>query len=247
MQTEKLKILIVEDDLIVGTHVSMILKNNGYEPLEIIIKGEDVIPYVSKNKIDLILMDISLAGKMDGIETAEAIYKSHKIPVIFLTANSDAATFNRAKGACPYAFIAKPFKPVHLIRAIELVVQQMIQDETTVTDKGKADEKLELDDRIFVRDKNRMIKINISDIQYVEAGRNYCTIKSLDKSYILSIPLKSFEEKLDSAQFMRIHRSYLINLNQINELDDHYIFFGNNKIPISKSHKSALNQRLKLL
>lgn len=247
MQSEKLKILIVEDDLIVGTHISMILKAEGYIPIEILTKGEDVIPFIAKSTPDLILMDISLAGIMDGIETAKAIYDSYRIPVIFLTANSDSATFEKAKGSFPYAFIAKPFKPANLIRAIELVVQRIIAEHTLTPESSQEEEKLELNDRIFVRDKERMIKINISDIQFVEAGRNYCTIRTENKSYILSIPLKTFEEKLDSSQFMRIHRSYLINLNQINELDDYYIFFGKEKIPISKSHKSALAQRLKLL
>uniref|UniRef100_UPI0040478FBF response regulator n=1 Tax=Mariniflexile sp. TaxID=1979402 RepID=UPI0040478FBF len=69
---------------------------------------------------DILLLDINLKGKIDGIETAQIMQKTYNIPIIYLTANADEAHFNRAKSTNPYAFISKPFKKLDLERAIEI-------------------------------------------------------------------------------------------------------------------------------
>jgi CheY-like chemotaxis protein len=88
----------------------MQLSNLGYEVTGILPRGEEAIVHVDENKPDIVLLDINLKGKFDGIETALQIHKLANIPIIYLTANSDEATFNRAKVTKPYAFISKPYK-----------------------------------------------------------------------------------------------------------------------------------------
>lgn len=95
--------------MLIGAKISMLLTNLGYEVAGILPRGEEAIVYVEENRPDIILLDIHLKGKMDGIEAA-AIFQHKKMPVIFLTVNSDNATFNRAKQTQPTAFITKPFK-----------------------------------------------------------------------------------------------------------------------------------------
>lgn len=95
--------------MLIGAKISMLLTNLGYEVSGMLPRGEEAIMHVEENRPDIILLDINLKGKMDGIETA-AIFQHKKIPVIFLTANSDEATFNRAKHTQPAAFITNPFK-----------------------------------------------------------------------------------------------------------------------------------------
>lgn len=104
------KILIVEDEMIIAANISLQLTGLGYEITGIIPRGEEVLTHVKQNQPDLILLDINLKGDLDGIEIAELLQKDYKIPIIYLTANADEASFNRAKATHPYGFISKPFK-----------------------------------------------------------------------------------------------------------------------------------------
>jgi len=239
-----LKILIVEDELIIGAHISTVLQEHGYETLEVVSRGEEVPGVISAEQPHIIIMDIQLAGQLDGIETAKIISQTSRLPVIFLTSNSDTATFEKSKEAYPYAFLSKPFKADDLIRTIELINNRLHYTEGKV---DKEDVALELLDRIFVRDKNKMVRIDVGDILYVIADRNYCNIITTEKKYVLSVSLKSFEAKASSSAFARIHRSYLVNLYKIDQLDDHYVFINNESLPISKSYKKELASKLKLI
>ena len=104
-----------------------------------------------------------------------------------------------------------------------------------------------LDDRIFVRYKEKMIKLQIDQILYVEADRNYCRIFCTDKDYIISVPLKNMETKLPDWAFFRIHRSYLVNLNHIDEVAETHLVIARKALPISKSLRPALLKRLQTI
>ena len=91
------KILVVEDEMIIGAKISMQLTSLGYEVTGILPRGEEAILHAKENKPDIILLDINLKGKLDGIETARALQQHGSVPIIYITANSDEATFNRAK------------------------------------------------------------------------------------------------------------------------------------------------------
>jgi len=237
-------VLLVEDDLIIAAHLNSVIKEAGYAVIETLTRGESVMDFLSHNKVDVILMDVQLAGKQDGIETAELIYKAYDTPLIFLTANVDQKTFERAKGVFPYAFISKPFKQEDLLRTLELVFNQKDFDSEPQTFHSKP--KI-LADRIFVRDKNKMVRLKIEEILYVEAERNYCKITTKDKPYTLSIPLLKFLEKVSSDTFVRIHRSHLVNINTISELNENYVFINGKSLAVSKSYKQALTNKLTLL
>ena len=86
--TKKIKILIVEDEMIIAANISLQLTTLGYEVTGIIPRGEDALLHIEDNQPDILILDINLKGKLDGIETAEAMQKTHSIPVIYLTANT---------------------------------------------------------------------------------------------------------------------------------------------------------------
>jgi len=241
----QVNILVVEDDYIIAAHISNLLIEAGYSVAESLSKGESVITYVDNNPVDVILMDINLAGDLDGIETAKLVIKKHSIPIIFLTANSDDITFDRAKDTFPSAFITKPFKNKDLTRTLEIVINQCDFDYNQNQENVSNSEMLI--DRIFVRDKDRMIKLNIDNILYVEADRNYCKITTKEKSYTLSIPLAKFEDKITNTYFVRIHRSHSVNIKAIDELNDNYVFINGKSLAVSKSYKEKLNTKLNLI
>ena len=120
---QKVRILIVEDDMITATDLSQHLHRMGYDIVGIMTKAEDALQHLEKDPPDIILMDIQLRGMMNGIEAAKEIKQNHKeIIVIFLTANFDDETYNQAKLTKPQSFISKPFNNRELSRAIELAI-----------------------------------------------------------------------------------------------------------------------------
>jgi DNA-binding LytR/AlgR family response regulator len=243
-----IKILVVEDEMIIGAKISMQLTMLGYEVTGILPRGEEVLNHLKENKPDIILLDIHLKGKMDGIETAALVEQYFQIPVIYLTANADDATFNRAKTTRPAAFISKPFKKLDLQRAIELTISRMAELETgTVPVHEGHEQPFILNDRIFVRHKERMVKIIIADILYVEADRNYSRIFTANKEYLLSVTLKTIEEKFPGHLFMRIHRSWLVNLRQVEAVGEDFVIIANKEIPLSESMKGHLLQHIQKL
>lgn len=243
---EKTKLLIVEDEMLIAANISLELTKLGYEVTGIIPRGEEALIHIKENTPDIVLMDINLKGSIDGIETVKRMQAFCNIPVIYLTANSDEAHFSRAKETHPFAFISKPFRKLDLQRTIALVVSQKNVSTQVAADRIEKDLEV-LTDSIFVRHHDSMVKVEIKDIRYIEAERNYCRIFSEEKEYVLVITLKDMELKLPNKHFMRVHRSFIINLSQIDELGTTYIVIGKKVIPVSKSYKEKLLQRLQTI
>ncbi len=243
----KTKILIVEDEMIIAANISLQLNELGYEVTGIVPRGEEALMHIKSEVPDILLLDINLKGTLDGIETAREMQKTHNIPVIYLTANSDEAHFNRARETHPYGFIAKPFKKLDLQRAIELTTTQIGLKDEKINGANHIGEGSILRDCIFVRHLNSMVKVDIKDILYIEAERNYCRIFSNTKEYLLVITLKEMDKKLPPKHFLRIHRSFIINLSQIEEIATSHIVIGRKPIPINKSLKKELLRRLQTI
>ncbi len=240
------QILIVEDDMLIAANLSLQLTKLGYDIGGIVSKGEDAIAHVKQNKPDIVLMDINLKGEIDGIETALAIHEQKEVPIIYLTANNDDATFSRAKATHPYAFISKPFNKLNLQRTIALVEEQIKERESNRTEKKVTNLEV-LDDRIFVRHKGRMEKIMLDRILYIEAERNYCNIVTNQGKVLVVNTLKSLESKLHKNTFIRVHRSYMVNMSKLDAVADSHLEIDRKVIPISKTYKDLLMERLQLI
>ena len=246
--SEKVKLLIVEDEMIIAANISLQLTEMGYEVTGIVPRGEEALVHVRNNPPDIILLDINLKGDLDGIETAREMQKTQNVPVIYLTANADDGHFNEAKDTHPYGFIAKPFKKLDLQRAIELTVSQIScrDSASTGTDLQK-NETYILSDCIFVRHVNTMVKVKIEDVMYIEAERNYCRIFTDSKEYLVVMTLKDMDNKLPSKHFLRVHRSYIVNISRVKEVATTHLVISRKAIPISKSLKEVLLKRLQTI
>ena len=119
-----IKILIVEDELLIAENLSIKLKKLGYIVAEIVSTGNAALKYINSNRPDLILMDIAIKGNMDGIETADKIKNIVEIPIVFLTAYADDETLDRAAKTSCYGYILKPFKDRELHITIKMALQQ---------------------------------------------------------------------------------------------------------------------------
>ncbi len=246
MQT--IKVLIVEDEIIVARDVAGHLEEMGCDVCGILMEGEEVLPFLEQETPDLILMDISLAGKWDGITTVQQLKARHDIPVIYMTANTDEGSFARAKATQPFAFIEKPFRKRHLRRTVELLIEQILA--TTASNRPEEDEGLDsfvLQDRIFVRDRKKMVCVLCKDLLFIEANRAYSTVHTAEQAYVLSVPLNTLEQKIPAPYLMRVHRSFVVNLTQVQEVEDNLISVGGNHIPVSRSYWEEFRRRLNIL
>lgn len=239
------RILIVEDDMIIAANISMQLTHLGYEVTGVASRGEEAVLHARENPPDMILMDIQLKGQLNGIETAEAIQKELDIPIVYLTANNDEATFSRAKKTHPHAFISKPFSRQNLQRTVALVAERM---EVRVPGPVREVSRLQvMEDRIFVRHNGRMVKLLLEDILYVEAERNYCNIVTSRGQHLVVATLKTIENELPGAYFLRVHRSFVVNISKLDVLAESHVEIARKVIPISRTYKEQLFGRLHLI
>lgn len=116
------KILLVEDEYVIAMDLQASLHLHGYDVIDHVTKGEDVISLLEKQRPDIILMDVKLEGEIDGVETAQMVYENYDIPVIFITSYSNKTIIERAKKTNPFGYIVKPFEERELATNIELAL-----------------------------------------------------------------------------------------------------------------------------
>ena len=240
----KYRILIVEDDMIIAANLSLQLTKLGYEVTGIESRGEEALHHAKLNNPDIVLMDINLKGQWDGIETVRRIQKRRDIPIVYLTANNDEATFLRAKTTHPHAFISKPFNKLNLQRTIALVAEQLKDSNTNNVQRSYVEI---LEDRIFVRHHGKMVKILLDSILFVEADRNYCNIVTEEGDFLVVSTLKALENRLGRGNFVRVHRSFMVNISKLDSVADSHLEIRRKTIPVSRSHKELLLGRLQTI
>ena len=146
------QILIVEDEIIIAEGLQRKLKTMGYAVPVTVSSGEEAITKIKENSPDLVLMDIVIHGKMDGIETAGQIHSLFDVPVVYLTAYADEKTLQRAKITEPFGYLIKPFKERELQITIEIALY-----------KHEMEKKLRESERIL-REKNQWLIAVIESI-----------------------------------------------------------------------------------
>lgn len=238
-----IKILIVEDEELVAQDLLGYMHDAGFSVTGTAASSEECFDHIERDTPDIILMDINIQGKLDGIEIAKILNQTRKIPFIFLTANSDAHTVSRAIPLNPHAFISKPFNKNDLKIAIELACQkqasQVIQNATSDHDV--------INHSIFVKEGSMHKRVDIPSVLYIEANGSYSTIVTSTKSYMLSYNLNHFTSQVRNPVFRRVHRSFIVNVNKVDGIENSGLLINKTLIPVSKQyHKEVLSLFLKL-
>jgi len=240
-----LKIGIVEDELVIARTILNTLDELGYSHCGPAINYTEAMEMLDDNKPDLLLLDIQLSGKKDGIDVAQKINELYQIPFIFLTANSDAETIDRAKKVKPHAYIVKPFTKEELFAAIEIAFSNFTGNRFNAKSEKVAS--YHAKDYIFIRDGYVFRKFFFNELLYLESDANYVTIHlQSQKKVMVRSTLSDFNEKIDQKIFIRVHRSYSVNINKIEEIFPTEITIQGVKIPIGKSYREELFKTLGL-
>ena len=197
-------------------------------------------------------MDIMLKGKINGIEASEKIRKEQNIPIIYLTAYADENTLSKAKITEPYAYIIKPYKEIDLHTSIEMALYKHSKELEILKERDMLYNIVENKDNkeyIFVKSKSRLIKLNTNDVIYIEALKDYVVINTTAARYTIHSTMKDIQKKMPEDKFLRVHRSYIVNLNKISEIESpNLILEGNKKIiPIGGSFREGLLSKINLI
>ncbi len=249
---QPIRILIVEDNVIIADDMQSMLEEIGYEIVDNVIVYEQAEEVLKTQQVDLVLIDIILASDKTGIDLGKHIRENYDIPFIFVTSNSDRATVENAKTVKPNGYLVKPFEQQDLYTSIEIALSNFTygagenkggtnhptQDDVPMSNSV-------LKDSIFVKKQHLYYRIQFGDIQFIKADNVYLEVNTVDKKFLVRSPLKDYLEKLPKNKFYRAHKSYIVNVDHIDAINSKDIMINNNLIPISKDFKefiiSAMN------
>ncbi len=243
MIAERVRVLVVEDKAIVAKDICTSLQDIGYEVVETADNGLAAIEKTLALKPDLLLLDINIKGDLDGIEVADQINKKYQVPIIYLTAYSDNVTLQRAKNTNPYAYIVKPFDDKDLRIAIDLAIHNFGVYGSKTGSKSHETNNYIIKDSIFIKSENRYHKVHMDNILYVAASGSYIDIFLEDAKHTLSINLQHFENRMNNEAFMRVHRSYIVNLNKVDSFETARLYIGELMVPVSKAYREQVHNR----
>ncbi|GHE73417.1 MULTISPECIES: response regulator [Roseivirga] len=240
----QLKILIVEDDPMIAESVQDIIAVLNHEVLGVAESAETAIAICNETVPDLALLDIQIGGDIDGVQLAELLNQNFEIPFIFTTAFADNETITRAKEKGPFGYLVKPYGVKDINAAIEVAMAAF--DRLKKAESASTMSKV-IQDSIYLKVDSKLIKVKIDDILYVEAKGDYALFKTKEKGHIVHTTMKRVEDRLTPHNFAKVHRSYVINLSKIIDIEESNLLIDNKVIPISRSNKEALIKRLNLL
>ncbi|MBN2893573.1 MAG: response regulator [Bacteroidales bacterium] len=239
---EKIKVLIVEDEFTIALDLENRLTAMNFDVVGNASSYNEALMLLAEKQIDIAILDINLNEKKSGIDIAKIIKEKFNIPVIFLTAYTDDSFFKETLPTNPMGYITKPFKDNDLSHNITLAIERFKNNEPN-TLLNESDNK----NFIFVKDNNKLIKIDISDILWIQAVDNYSLIKTLKGKFFSSSNLRTTLEKINDENIVRIHKSHAVAIDKIDKIEDNMVYIKSDFFGISRKFKEDLMKKFKLL
>lgn len=201
------------------------------------------IKFLNQNEIDLIFLDIHMPD-FNGIDFIQTLKNPPKIVLTTSDANFAIQAFEYD---CIVDYLVKPIASERFTKAIQKVNNSVTK--SYVEDANSSNENIETTsgNDLYVNIDRRLIKIDIPSIYLVEAKGDYIQIKTEDKNYTVHSTLKKIEEKLPIDLFLKVHRSFIINIKKIIDIEDNSVLIKKDVIPVSRSNRPELMKRLNLL
>ncbi|MBL7104446.1 MAG: response regulator transcription factor [Bacteroidales bacterium] len=193
------------------------------------------LSFLSENEIDVMFVDIHMPD-LSGMEFVKSLNNPPK--VIFTTAYSEYAIEGFRVDAIDY--LLKPINYTDFLKAAQKAKDRFLPQETTIKKIG-SNEKF-----LFIKSEYKILRINLSDIKYIEGMREYVRIHIESQKAVMALmSMKKMEEYLPVKSFMRVHRSYIVNLEKITTVERNRIVFDDSVyIPISEQYKSKFQEFL---
>ncbi|MCA0430996.1 MAG: response regulator transcription factor [Bacteroidetes bacterium] len=214
---EKLKILIVEDEVLIAEDLKDILISFGVQNILLTHTKSDGYNALSSFKPNVVLLDIRMEKELDGLELGNLINEKFKIPFIFITAHSDVALIQKILQTKPAGYITKPFKKSDLFAQLNLLISKSSENA-----------------QIVIKENYQNVIIKHNDILFIESEGNYLNIYTSLKKHLIRMTLEEMFELLSNDNFVKVHRSYVINKTKVTTFNKKEIEIGEYKIPLSR-------------
>ncbi len=200
----------------------------------------EAIKFLNQHQVDLIFLDIHMPS-FNGFDFIQTLKNP---PRIILTTSDPNFAIAAFEYECIVDYLIKPILPPRFEKAIRKATSSAIKQSTSgISDSQKST----IEDELYVNIDRRLIKIDMTSIYLIEAKGDYILIKTDNDNYIVHSTLKKVEEKLPPSLFLKVHRSYIINIKQIIDIEDNSVLIKKDVIPVSRSNKPELMRRLNLL
>ncbi len=232
----KINCIIVDDEIIAREILaSFVAKITNLQLIKSCKNAMEAIEILSSKQIDLIFLDINMP-EISGLSLAKSI--NTKTKIIFTTAYREYAIDGFDLQAVDYLL-----KPIAFERFLQSV-NKFFDINSKISSLVVADAKKEKSDFIFVRSERKMVKISFKEIKYIESLADYIKICLIDKTVVTRETISNIEAKLPSNQFFRIHRSYIVSKDKIDSYTNEFIEIDKNALPISRTYKDKVLEKL---
>jgi len=191
----------------------------------------DAIAYLDENPVDLIFLDIQLP-ELSGMDLIKSF---QRLPQIVITTSHK----NFAIDAFEHDVTDYLLKPIRLPRFLKAI--------SKVRARAQKGAGVAQDEEIFIKVDSRLVKVSLNEVLWIEAKGDYALFKTESKGYTIHTTLKKLEAKLPPTRFIKVHRSFIVNLGKIIDIQDSTLVIGDKVIPISRSKKDALMGKLNLI
>ena len=208
-------------------------KIEGVEIVAVCESGIQALAELEKQDVDLLFLDIEMPD-LTGLEFIQTVKNLPQI--IFTTSRTEHALEAFEYDVTDY--LAKPIALPRLIKAINKAKEKSKQQPR----------KRELENELFIRSEGKLVKIKHEEILYIETLDDYLIVRSTNHSkHIVHSTLSNMDDKLKGKGFLKVHRSFIINLSKIDSIEDTHVMIQNKVIPVSRAHKKLLLENINLL
>ncbi len=195
------------------------------------------IKTLASSYFDFAILDISINGKLDGIEFAKHVQNSmNPIPFLFLTSMQSKTVFDEAKLTMPFTYLLKPFNVIELRYSIELAIEKHFQETNTL----RSNVPILTPNYLLIKSQSKICKVVHDTIEYIEVEENYSTLYTADKKYVVKKSLAKIKDLLSGKSFEQIHRKFVINFDKIKEIN-----LVENTIYLDSGFQVAISERYK--
>lgn len=232
--------IIIDDEATARAIIEQLCSNvKSLNVLEEFPNAIQAIKYLNQNEIDLIFLDIHMPD-FTGFDFIETLKNP---PKIILTTSDANFAIQAFEYDCIVDYLVKPITAERFEKAIKKAKSKAI------IPANKSSEKVESTsgNDLYVNIDRRLIKIDIPSIYLVEAKGDYIHVKTEHQNYTVHSTLKKIEDKLPNNLFLKVHRSYIINVDKIIDIEDNSVLIKKDVIPVSRSNRPELMKRLNLL
>lgn len=240
-----LKILIIEDDLLIATDIKSCMEDAGYEVIGIARDRSEAMQLVKVSSPDLAIIDITLGNlEEEGIRIAKEILSQHWIPFIYLTAHSDEKMIRKGADTSPSAYLFKPFREGELLAQVMLAHENFVKMAASRTEAPRTE-------NFYFPSKSGHIRVRPDEILFLKA-QGHCTDVYLTydkRPQMIGTNLGTLEKYFTTANFIRLSKSLFINLDHLKQIERTHVFMGEERIlvEISENNRKELLRNLRVI